>query len=149
MDRLVGQCGWDCDVVCISYYVLSMLHTTYYNSLNGWIFLNTWYTSLLYFIVWYMANPLLHVKINSPEKILWEGEAEWVSSENSKGPFDILPLHTNFISILENKKIRIKTTSKVEEFSYPWSVIYTHNNQVAIYTNIWGSSVSFYYFSSY
>ena len=78
----------------------------------------------------------LKVKINSPAKILWEGEAEWVSSINSQGPFDILPLHTNFVTIIENQKIRINTGKEVTEYTFPHSVIYAHSNHVFIYTNI-------------
>jgi F0F1-type ATP synthase epsilon subunit len=79
---------------------------------------------------------VLRVRINSPEKIIWEGEAQSVSSENVNGPFDILPFHTNFISIMENKEIRVKTSGEVKTFKYPISVLYTHSNQVHIYTNI-------------
>lgn len=78
----------------------------------------------------------LKVKINSPEKILWEGDAEWVSSVNSKGPFDILPFHTNFVTIIENQKIRINTGTEIQEYMFAHSVIYTHANHVYIYTNI-------------
>lgn len=86
-----------------------------------------------------MANtpiPKLYVSIKSVDKAIWEGEAEWVSSENSHGPFDILPMHANFISIVEGKPIRIKTTQKVEEFSFEHSIIYAHENKVSIYTNL-------------
>jgi len=79
---------------------------------------------------------MLRVRINSPDKLIWEGEAFWVSSVNSQGPFDILPFHANFVSILENQKIRINTTTGVVEYSFPHSVIYVHSNTVFIYTNI-------------
>ena len=77
-----------------------------------------------------------HVRINSPEKLIWEGEAEWVSSENTSGKFDILPMHSNFISIIENKVIKVKADSKVADYNFPRSVIYAHANKVYIYTNI-------------
>jgi F0F1-type ATP synthase epsilon subunit len=83
-----------------------------------------------------MVKQLLHVRISNPEKQLWEGDAESVSSVNTTGPFDILPMHTNFISYLKDTVIKIKTPEKMEEFKFTWSVIYTHNNIVNIYTNI-------------
>jgi F0F1-type ATP synthase epsilon subunit len=79
---------------------------------------------------------VLRVRINSPEKIIWEGEAQSVSSENVNGVFDVLPFHTNFISIMENKEIRVKTAEGIKTFKYPISVLHTHSNQVHIYTNI-------------
>jgi F0F1-type ATP synthase epsilon subunit len=81
-------------------------------------------------------SDLLTVRINSPDKLLWEGKAVSVSSKNTQGPFDILPLHTNFVTILENEKIRINTGSEIKEYSFPRSVMYVHSNAVYIYTNI-------------
>jgi F0F1-type ATP synthase epsilon subunit len=78
----------------------------------------------------------IKVRINSPDKIIWEGEAEWVSSKNSQGTFDILPLHTNFISVIENHDIKVKSGGEVRIFKYPRSVIYAHSNVVKIYTDI-------------
>jgi len=78
----------------------------------------------------------LTVRVNSPDKILWEGTAVWVSSKNAQGPFDILPMHANFLSILENEKIRINTGTEIKEYTFPNSVIYVHSNHVYIYTHI-------------
>jgi len=78
----------------------------------------------------------LHVRINSPERIIWEGQAESVSAINSHGTFDILPLHANFITIIENKPIKIKTSKEAFEFTFTKSVMYIHKNDVLIYTNI-------------
>jgi F0F1-type ATP synthase epsilon subunit len=82
-----------------------------------------------------MSN-LLDVKINSPEKIIWEGNADWVSSVNLSGPFDILPFHANFITIIENQSIKIRSEGKITEYSYSRAVLYTHSNKVSIYINI-------------
>jgi F0F1-type ATP synthase epsilon subunit len=83
-----------------------------------------------------MADEPIHVRINSPEKIIWEGTALSVSSENAKGPFDILPFHTNFVSIVRDKEIRIHTGGKVETFKFSVSVLSAHSNTVNIYTNL-------------
>lgn len=84
-----------------------------------------------------MAKLVLNVKINSPEKIIWEGEALSVSSENSDGKFDILPKHANFITFVQDKPIVIRTPDKEKvEHSFPRSVIYMHGDTVNIYTQI-------------
>jgi F0F1-type ATP synthase epsilon subunit len=79
---------------------------------------------------------ILSVKINSPEKIIWEGKAKWVSSTNSSGNFDILPYHANFITYVENSPIKVKTEEKVESYTFSRAVIYNQNNNVSIYVNI-------------
>ena len=44
---------------------------------------------------------LLPLVIRDRTGVLFEGEVDAVSSVNDKGPFDMLPLHTNFISIIK------------------------------------------------
>jgi len=81
-------------------------------------------------------SDLLKVRINSPEKVIWEGEAASVSSVNTDGPFDILPMHANFITILEKREIIVRSPSGEKKYTFDASVIYTHSNNVYIYTNI-------------
>lgn len=83
-----------------------------------------------------MADQLLHVRVNTPEKLLWEGDAASVSSQNSDGPFDILPLHANFITIVEAADIIVRTGTEEKKFTFPHSVIYAHANKVFVYANI-------------
>lgn len=83
-----------------------------------------------------MTAMKLNVSVKGAEKVLWEGEADSVSSANSQGPFDILPLHSNFISVIENKPIVIRIAKEKKEYSFPFSVIYAHTNKVQIFTNL-------------
>ena len=70
-----------------------------------------------------MADQILFVEIASPEKQIWEGNALSVSSVNSAGPFDILPMHANFITIVENQSININTGAKIEKFLFNFKAI--------------------------
>ncbi len=78
----------------------------------------------------------LSVRVITPEKLIWEGEARSVSSINNEGPFDILPLHTNFITIIENTPIKVDVRGAVQEYSFSRCVIYAHENKVTIYGNL-------------
>lgn len=80
-------------------------------------------------------NELLNVRINSPAKIIWEGNADSVSSENSQGVFDILPLHTNFLSFVEGKPLIVRHDGKNDSYTFKLFVIYAKENKVYIYTN--------------
>lgn len=80
-------------------------------------------------------NPTLHVRIISPQQTFFEGEVTSVSSKNMQGAFDILPQHANFITIVENSPIIIRTEGqKPQTFKLPIAIIYTHQNRVDIYT---------------
>lgn len=76
------------------------------------------------------------VRILGPEKVVWEGEAASVSSVNSQGPFDILPYHANFITVIENQPIIVRTSDNEESFRFDHAIIYVHSNYVRVYTNI-------------
>lgn len=83
-----------------------------------------------------MASQKLSVKVTTSEEILWQGDADSVSSVNSQGPFDILPMHANFISTIEQKPIVVRIGREKKEFNFSYSVIYAHSNHVQIYTNL-------------
>lgn len=80
---------------------------------------------------------LLQVKITSPQEVMYEGKARAVSSQNSKGRFDILPQHANFVSILENQPIEIvKEDGQKVSFKLDQAIIHHANNIVSIFANI-------------
>ncbi len=79
----------------------------------------------------------LTVVVTSPDEKVWEGQASSVSSENSEGPFDILPQHANFVTMVTDKPIVVRTTTEGENtFSYKNAVISVSGDKVSIYYNI-------------
>lgn len=84
-----------------------------------------------------MDNKTLHVRIISPQSIILDTQAASVSSKNAQGPFDILPQHANFISIIENSPIVVRVPSqKPLTFNFPLAIVMVTANQVNIYTHI-------------
>lgn len=60
----------------------------------------------------YDAKPtpgLLRVKIYTPFKIFYEGDARSVTAVNETGQFDILPEHHNFITMLKPCDVVVET----------------------------------------
>lgn len=84
-----------------------------------------------------MTRPTLHVRIVSPKGPIFQGEVLSVSSINSKGPFDILPLHANFVTLIENQPIKIRTPDKKSvAYTFPLAIVYARTDAVDIYTDI-------------
>lgn len=82
-----------------------------------------------------MPNPTFKVKVSSPNKVLFEGQVESVTSTNSNGIFDILADHANFITLIENKPITIRAPGQPSlAFTFSIAIIYTSQNIVNIYT---------------
>ncbi len=80
---------------------------------------------------------ILHLRVSAASKVIWEGEVQSVSSENSNGVFDILPMHSNFITLVQDHAINViqKDGAKVE-YKFKESVILVANNEVKIFANI-------------
>lgn len=89
-----------------------------------------------------MAHQFLQLKISSPSKVIFEGPVTAISSKNSTGKFDILPEHANFITLVENQPIIVKTGDKSLEFDSSVALIYTRDDQVMIYTDFIKSAQS-------
>lgn len=84
----------------------------------------------------YSSGTLL-VRISHAAEILWEGEAASVSSSNSDGPFDILPSHAHFISIILDSPIIVRLKDGTEkEYNYYQSVIHVKDDKISIYVDI-------------
>lgn len=54
------------------------------------------------------APPLMRVKVYSPFKTYFDEEALSISAANTTGPFDILPHHHNFLTLLSPGEISIR-----------------------------------------
>jgi F0F1-type ATP synthase epsilon subunit len=79
---------------------------------------------------------LLAVQVMNPNKILWKGEAKSISSKNNYGPFDLLPEHANFVTLVKKEPIIIRGTEEEKTFSFDSAVIYIHKNEVLIFAQI-------------
>ena len=84
-----------------------------------------------------MAIQTIKVRIVSPKETIFQGEVLSISSTNSRGRFDILPLHANFITLIENKPITVQTTDKKNiSYTFPVAIVYARTHSVDIYTDI-------------
>ena len=52
--------------------------------------------------------PVMHVKIYAPFKVYFDQDAESITAENETGPFDILPHHKSFMTLLSPCEIIVR-----------------------------------------
>ncbi len=79
----------------------------------------------------------VHVKIYSPYKVYYEGDAESVSAENLTGPFDILPRHYNFITLLRECDIDIRSAkSGDKKVHIQRGVMHVRRNIVTVFLDV-------------
>lgn len=81
-------------------------------------------------------SPKLTVNVRDADKVLYDGEAKAVSSFNKQGPFDILPYHAHFISIIQ-KKITVHLDNNSEQsFVIETGVMRVESDTVDVFLGI-------------
>ncbi len=79
----------------------------------------------------------LFVRISKATQLVWEGMAAAVSSKNSQGPFDVLPMHTNFITLIQGHPIVVTgLDGSKQEYQFKQTVLYNKDNEVKIFADI-------------
>lgn len=81
-------------------------------------------------------NVRLHVKIQSPEKVLFDDNVVAISSVNDVGPFDVLEMHANFITLIRDGIILYKTNKEVQRISCERGIMKVFENTVTIFLGI-------------
>lgn len=79
---------------------------------------------------------ILDVIIRTPEGITYKGSVEALTLIDEKGPFDILPLHTNFISIIKEKITIYEKKDTKKEITIEEGIVKVFENHVDIFLGI-------------
>lgn len=78
----------------------------------------------------------IHLKVYSPYQVYFDDEATSVSAENDTGPFDVLPRHHNFITLLNPCEVDIKASSGNKKIRISRGVMHVRKNQVTIFLDV-------------
>jgi F0F1-type ATP synthase epsilon subunit len=83
------------------------------------------------------GEPLMHVKIYSPFKTYFDETAKSVSAMNDTGPFDILPHHHNFMTLLSEGNIKVQTVRGDEQqFTIARGVMHVKADEVVVFLDV-------------
>lgn len=83
-----------------------------------------------------MANDQISVHVRDLVSTVFSGTAYAVSSINEKGPFDVLPMHANFISIVKEKIIIHQKNGQQQELKIDTGVLKNKDNIITIFLGI-------------
>lgn len=83
-----------------------------------------------------MRRDKLFITVKSPDNTVFTGEAVALSSLNDVGPFDVLPRHENFISILSTKIVIYFEKNQKQEFQIQKGIIKARQNVVQVFLGI-------------
>lgn len=83
-----------------------------------------------------MDNSKLKILIKDAQKVHFDDEADVFSSNNEVGPFDVLVLHENFISIIKQKITIINSKSVVKEIEFDSAILKALDNKLYVFLGI-------------
>jgi F0F1-type ATP synthase epsilon subunit len=78
----------------------------------------------------------MHVKVYAPFKVYYDGQAESISAENDTGPFDILPKHHHFISLLSPCEIVVRNEVKEEKVKITRGIMHVKADEVIVFLDV-------------
>mgnify|MGYP001344812440 CR=1 FL=1 len=79
----------------------------------------------------------LNVIARAPFTVYYEGEATAVSALNQVGPFDVLPGHADFFSVLEPGQVIVEVPNGAPiSFDINAGIITARSNEVHLFVNM-------------
>jgi F0F1-type ATP synthase epsilon subunit len=83
------------------------------------------------------GSAALSVIARAPFHVYYQGTAVAVSAMNAVGPFDILPRHADFFSMLEPGEVIIETgAGEPVKFSVTNGIVAVRDDEVMLFVNI-------------
>jgi F0F1-type ATP synthase epsilon subunit len=83
------------------------------------------------------GKPIMAIKVFSPFKTYFDESGYSVSAQNNTGPFDILPRHHNFITLLNPGDLVIRPINREEQrFRISGGMMHVKADQVAVFLDI-------------
>lgn len=82
------------------------------------------------------GEPTVHIKVASPFQVFFDEEALSISAENDTGPFDILPRHHNFITLLNACEILVRTKTGEFRIQISGGVMHVKADQIVVFLNV-------------
>ncbi|MBA2279191.1 hypothetical protein H0V99_01995 [Candidatus Saccharibacteria bacterium] len=82
------------------------------------------------------GKPLMHVKVYAPFKNYFDEPAYSISAENHTGPFDILPRHHNFMTLMSACEMKIVAPTGDKTIRITRAVMHVKADQVVVFLDV-------------
>ena len=86
--------------------------------------------------VYRKTHPSMHIKVYSPYKSYFDAEGESITAVNATGPFDILPQHHRFMTLLSPCELIIRTRKREEKIRISGGLMHVKSDQVTVFLDI-------------
>lgn len=83
------------------------------------------------------GKPTMSVKVYAPFKVYFEGDALSISAASATGPFDILPRHHNFITLLLAGDVTVRPVEGAEQkIKISGGVMHVKRDNVVVFLDV-------------
>jgi len=80
--------------------------------------------------------PQMHIKVYSPFKTYFDDNGYSISAENETGPFDILPHHHNFMTLLKSCEVVVRTPKEMRKIRISGGLMHVKADRVIVFLDI-------------
>ncbi len=79
----------------------------------------------------------MQVKVYAPFKVYFEGTARSISAASQTGPFDVLPHHHNFITLLLAGDVTVRpVTGPEQKIRISGGVMHVKEDQIVVFLDV-------------
>lgn len=78
----------------------------------------------------------MHVKVYAPFKVYFDGLAVSISAVNDTGPFDILPKHHNFMTLINEGDVIVRSDSGEEKVAITRGIMHVKADEVVVFLDV-------------
>lgn len=78
----------------------------------------------------------MHVKVYAPFKVYFDGDARSISAVNDTGPFDILPRHHNFMTLINTGDVIVRSDQGEEKIPIMRGVMHVKADEVVVFLDV-------------
>lgn len=82
------------------------------------------------------SAPRMQIKVYSPYKVYFDQESDSISAANATGPFDILPKHHNFITLLIPCELVIRTEKREDKIRISGGLMHVKADRVTVFLDV-------------
>jgi len=82
------------------------------------------------------GRPVMHIKVYSPYQVFFDEVGFSISAENDTGPFDILPHHHNFVTLLDACELIIQTAQGEQRIRISGGLMHVKADNVIVFLNV-------------
>lgn len=78
----------------------------------------------------------MHVKVYAPFKVYYDDLADSISAVNDTGEFDILPKHHNFMTLISQGDVIVRSGEREEKIPIQKGIMHVKSDEVIVFLDV-------------